>query len=80
MTVASVAERELKAVLGHRQRKEVSFPADALPTTFPPNAVDPAFEDEWRTFIQNKSMSLKQTAIVVILIINCLIYYGLWLF
>ncbi|CAH2103492.1 unnamed protein product [Euphydryas editha] len=77
VTVTSVAERELRALLGHRQRKEVSSPAGALPTTFPPNAVDPAFEDEWKTFIQNKSMSLKQTTIVsVILIINYLYGYG----
>nr|XP_032527696.1 uncharacterized protein LOC116777978 [Danaus plexippus plexippus] len=50
---ASVAERELRALLGHRQRKDipVTIPVQKLPATFPPYAVDDYVDDQWNTFI-----------------------------
>ncbi|CAG9558041.1 unnamed protein product [Danaus chrysippus] len=50
---ASVAERELRALLGHRQRKDipVTAPIQKLPATFAPYAVDAYVDDQWNTFI-----------------------------
>ncbi|XP_069364899.1 uncharacterized protein [Maniola hyperantus] len=78
---ASVAERELKAFLGHRQRKEAPSsqrpPAAHPAPTFPPDAVHPALSDEWVHFL-DANHARKQPSmpyLTVLAIINCLQYY-----
>ncbi|CAH2208188.1 jg4268 [Pararge aegeria aegeria] len=79
---ASVAQRELKALLGHRQRQEAPRSTQPtpnenyLPSTFPPNAVNPAVDEEWVFFLgANGALKIVQSALYVIalaLIIICL--------
>ena len=71
-TKTSVAEREIKAYLSQRRSVTTSSPV-----TFPPDAVDPGFEDEWNRFISDSSApKFKYSIITVIIpIINWLKYY-----
>lgn len=86
-TAASVAERELRALLGNRQRKHLSIinPVSTtlgLPSSFPPNSIDSLLESEWESFIKSNhttQLSYSMYLILMQVFINYLQYYT-WTF